>query len=301
MTIIDFLQHIQNPDATARTQAISVLGMVEDTRALAPLQAHYPQEPDKKVKQAIEWAGKRLAIATERGYDIYQDILERFSVYTEIRAYVEAGVSDYEADLLRRVAIETGSDSISMGTASTLGRAFIGYQMGGIAGASLMAMSDMARSQSHGEYVDPTQGMPRRAVPQTPTNNDYRPALQALLTHPQADMRVKAMQEIGRAYNLAALPHVFRPFLRDSDPTVRQTVEHVAKSMYLSALYAKLSNEGIIEQEVQQQIADAREELKRMGHRHGTPKGNQESSPEELQALLNRAQEKKQQQRRKRR
>lgn len=300
MTIIDFLAFISNPDSILRTQAVGVLGMVEDTRALAPIQAAYPRETDDNVRQVMDWTGKRLAAAHQRGYDIYQDILERFGVRAEIDAFVQADMSDQEAELLRRVASQTGQDGISMKAGSTLGRAFIGYQMGGFAGAAMMAMSDIVNSRIHSDGIDPTRGLSRRAVPQVPTERDFRPALTILTTERDPKAREKSIVEIGQINNMSVLPHLVRSFVRDPDPTVRETVERIAKGIYLGAIYAKLSAEGVIEREVQDQIAAFRKGMKEMAQQEAS-KGNQEASPDEIKAMLAKAQAKREEQRRKKR
>lgn len=300
MTIIDFLDFISNPEPILRTQAVGVLGMVEDTRALGPLQAAYPRETDDGVRQVMDWTGKRLAAAQQRGYDIYQDILDRFGVRAEISSFVQADTSDQEAELLRRVASQTGQDSMSMKAGGTLGRAFIGYQMGGFAGAAMMAMSDIVNSRIHSEGIDPTRGLARRAVPQLPTEGDFRAALSVLSTDRDPKAREKAILEIGQIYNVAVLPHLVRSFLRDPDLTVRETVERIAKGMYAGALYAKLSADGVIEREVQAQIAAFRKGIKAITDQEAA-KGNQESSPEQIKAMLDKAQAKREEARRKKR
>lgn len=300
MTYIDFLAFIPHPDPVLRTQALGVLGLVEDTRALAALQAAFPNETDPSVRQVMDWTGKRLAAATQRGYDIFQDLLTRFSVKAEIDAYVQADMSDQEADLLRRIAIETGQSGLSMGTGAALGRAFIGYQMGGMAGAAMMAMSDMVKSRSHSDDFDPTRGLTRRAVPIPPTNGDFRAALETLTTHRDPKLRQQALLEIGRVNNMSALPHMVRSFLRDPDAEVRESVERVAKGIYLGGLYSKLSSDGVIEREVQEQIAAFRKDMKAMAQREAA-KGNQEASADEIKAMLAKAQAKKEEQRKKKR
>ncbi|PJF45166.1 MAG: hypothetical protein CUN55_00220 [Phototrophicales bacterium] len=300
MSFIDYLAFIKHPNATLRAQAVSVLGLVEDTRALEPLQAAFPTETEQAVRLAMDWAGQRIAAAVGRGYDIFQDILERFGVKAEIDAFVQADMSEQEAELLRRVAMQSGQSDLSMGIGTSFGRVFIGYQMGGIGGAAMMAMSDYMKSKAKkDQFIDPTSGLVRRAVPQPPTDGDFRAALQVLTTNPDPNARQKALIEIGKLHNMSVLPHLVRPFLRDPDAEVRASIERVAKGIYLGALYAQLSAEGVIEREVQHQIAVFRQDMQQLQQREAA-KGNQEASAEEIQEILARAQAKKKARRKKR-
>lgn len=298
-----FIQQLQDPTPKTRALAAGVIGLVEELRAFDAIKAAFPKEAHPDARQMLDWAGNRLLAAHQRGYDTFEDLLERFGVNRDIRDKVQANLSEREAELLRRVAASVhNSDQMKMNAGSTMGRAMIGYAMGGMAGAALHALSDVRASLFHDDAPTFDDG-PQRALPQMPTTNDFTAALRELYKNPNAYDRQRAVVAIGRAHNLDALPYLVMPFIKEQDTETRASIQNVARGLYLGAWYYQLSQDGKIAREIEKRAAQAQQEVNDMSANEGSgaqaiPQENKQASPEEIAAMLRKAEAKKRKRRR---
>lgn len=297
MDVSIFIQQISSDDPRHRGLAAGVLGLVEEIRGLPKIQQAFRRETKAELREMLEWAGKRLAAAQKRGYDSFEDLLERFGVLREIDERIQHNMSRDEEALLRQIATQIGQDGLKMNMGSTMGRAMIGYAMGGFAGAALHALSDIRHIKDSSEGTNVVGETTTRAVPQAPTQSDFKNTLRELYQNPEPQARVAAMIELGRLRNPALLPHLVIPFRRDPSLEVRATIERVAKGLYLGTLYYNLSQRGVIEKEIEERIGAFRQQLLTEGGGSTgtapTPRENQEASREEIAKILKQAEAKK--------
>jgi hypothetical protein len=305
MQVATFIQQLQADAPKTRGLAAGVLGLVEEKRAFDTIKAAFAGETHADCRKLLDWAGKRLVAAHERGYDTFEDVLERFGVNRDIQAQVQAGMSAREAELMRRVASSIqSSDGLSMNTVTTVGRSMMGYAMGGFAGAALHALSDIRASRGH-EDAPTFDATPQRAVPQMPTTQDFSEPLREFLQAKDPFAQQRAIVKLGNCNNPAVLPHLVVPFIKAQDADVRTSIENVARGLYLGAWYYQLSQEGVIEREIEKRVQATQRQLKDMtdADRNDTggaavPEENRESSPEEIASILKKAEQKKRKRRR---
>lgn len=63
MALADLIQQLSNPDQWARVEALRILAMVEDARALDSIRAVYEGDPEPGVREIALWAGKIIYTA----------------------------------------------------------------------------------------------------------------------------------------------------------------------------------------------------------------------------------------------
>ena len=84
MQLQHFLGELSHSDSTVRQNTICILGLVDETRALPALRLRFTIEPDPEVKQAIDWAGRRITAAQQAGHTVLDEIFRTFKINAEI-------------------------------------------------------------------------------------------------------------------------------------------------------------------------------------------------------------------------
>lgn len=72
-------QQLRDPDPRTRVQALRILAMVEETRALNAVRWLYKNDPETGVREVAAWAGKLLWEAEQRGHSTARAMEEMFS------------------------------------------------------------------------------------------------------------------------------------------------------------------------------------------------------------------------------
>jgi hypothetical protein len=68
MDIRELAQRLRDPDPRVRVEALRILAMVEETRALGAVRWVYLHDPEPGVRDVANWAGNLLWQAHQRGY-----------------------------------------------------------------------------------------------------------------------------------------------------------------------------------------------------------------------------------------
>ena len=77
------LENLHHPNAQIRQTTVLILGMVDEVRAIVPMQKRYARESNRNVKQAIQTVGGQLAKTKREGYETLTALCEYFHVYDE--------------------------------------------------------------------------------------------------------------------------------------------------------------------------------------------------------------------------
>ncbi len=248
---------LNNPQPAVRLNVVRVIGMVEETRLLEPLRQRYQIETVPQVKDALEWAGKRLYKAHQSGYNVIDDLFEHFNLNREIanmQSETEAKmIEQMQQDLDRDVSIRSNKarhQTIGMAGAVTAGAIIAG---GGLAASSIMAGALSAGPEAASSNLEPTKDQisSKRTPAPRPSNVDIMIFVKRLREHPDPRNRIAATVELGNLNNPTALPHLAVAFTSDSIHEVRQSAEKFGKILYLSAVYWQMTQDGSLEHEFQ--------------------------------------------------
>ncbi|GIK66518.1 MAG: hypothetical protein BroJett018_43120 [Chloroflexota bacterium] len=251
------LQGVNAPNPETRLNVVRVLGMVEETRALSVLGERFKVETDATVKQAIQWAGKKIHQASQSGYSTINEIFRFFGIDREIANLVDPR----EEELMRRMQasmdnalIKSQQDAASrrMTTAAALG---VGATLiaGPLTGGMLMGT---AMSGSASDIASSNMGGPRReelsskrTPPPIPSDVNITIWVRRLLEDPNRENRKNAAIELANFNNPLALPHLATALLNDMDPMVREAAERYGKVLYWKMIYWEMEQDGTLEQE----------------------------------------------------
>jgi hypothetical protein len=97
VTFESLLAQLQESDPTKRIQALRILALVEETRAVNTILALYKSDPHPQVREIAKWAGGIIWRASQTGYDSE----------AAMRAFIEGGRKTYAQEaLVDRLAIE---------------------------------------------------------------------------------------------------------------------------------------------------------------------------------------------------
>lgn len=257
MKLEALLQGVNAPNPETRLNVVRVLGMVEETRALGVLGERYKVETDATVKQAIQWAGKKIHQASQSGYSTINEIFRFFGIDREIANLVDPR----EEELMRRMQtsmdnamIKSQQDTASrrMTTAAALGvgaALIAGPLTGGMLMGSAMsgAASDIASSNMGGPRREELSN--KRTPPPIPADVNITIWVKRLLEDPNRENRKNAAIELANFNNPLALPHLATALLNDMDPVVREAAERYGKVLYWKMIYWEMEQDGTLEQE----------------------------------------------------
>jgi len=78
MDIQELAQRLRDPDPRVRVEALRILAMVEETRALGAVRWVYLHDPEPGVRDVANWTGNLLWQAHRRGYSTEHALEEMF-------------------------------------------------------------------------------------------------------------------------------------------------------------------------------------------------------------------------------
>jgi hypothetical protein len=70
---------LRDPDPRVRVEALRILAMVEETRALDAVRWIYKHDPEAGVREVADWAGRLIWVAYQRGYTTERALEELFA------------------------------------------------------------------------------------------------------------------------------------------------------------------------------------------------------------------------------
>ncbi len=249
------LQGVNAPNPETRLNVVRVLGMVEETRALTVLGERYKVETDATVKQAIQWAGKKIHQASQSGYSTINEVFRFFGIDREIANLVDPR----EAELLRRMQTsmdnamiksqqDAASRRITTATAMGIGATLIaGPLTGGLVMGSAMSGGIDASSSNMGPLREALSN--KRTPPPVPADVNITIWAKRLLEDPNRENRKNAAIELANFNNPLALPHLATALINDMDPVVREAAERYGKVLYWKMIYWEMEQDGTLEQE----------------------------------------------------
>ncbi|MBN1285266.1 MAG: HEAT repeat domain-containing protein [Anaerolineae bacterium] len=266
---------LKSAQPAVRRNAARILGMVEETRALDAIRARYGAEADSATRPILAWAGKRLFEAQQRGYSTIDEIFRRFKLDRELEHLHEKDEAEALKRLQHKLDMQTLSDQSSAKSGLVVGASIafgIGMPTAGLVGSNL------------GES-DRVQGSTSRVPPTCPSDANVAVWLQRLRQSDDALTRERAAVELRALNNPAALPDLANAFLDDPAPQVCELAEQAGKALYLGAIYWEMSQDGSIDEEFQRR-ADA---AGRPASKKKPGSGSAPHSPEDISALLRKA------------
>jgi hypothetical protein len=70
---------LRDPDPRVRVEALRILAMVEETRALEAIRWIFTNDPEPGVREVADWAGRLIWTAYQRGYSTQRAMEEMFA------------------------------------------------------------------------------------------------------------------------------------------------------------------------------------------------------------------------------
>lgn len=247
MNIQVLTQELHNPQPSTRLTIVRVVGMVEETQLLPRLRERFKLETDPDIRAALDWAGKRLYQAHQRGHSTLNAIFSHFNIDREI----ENAPDEKEAELMKQMQSNLDRDLLRMQTdagTKKVGLAAGAALAGGIIGATTAAISTDAASSNLGAGKEFLSGS--RIPAPIPATSDIKIWTKRLREDANPDLRKKAAIELGNLNNPSALPYLALSFTADTVADVRNTAERFGKILYWSAVYWQMTQDGTIEQEI---------------------------------------------------
>ncbi|MCZ7538546.1 MAG: HEAT repeat domain-containing protein [Anaerolineae bacterium] len=301
-TLIAGLNHAS---ASVRLDVVRVLGMVEETRALDPLRARYPTEPDETVRRAIAWAGSRLFQAQQKGHTTVDAVCRNFGVDRALENTPDA----VEAELLRKLQDQFDRDLLNMKERQNVRRAgtALAAGLGGamLGGASLGAMA-MAGTLLSGtsSLSSGLEGRPVSGATRTPATRPSEVPIEVwvrrLRESTSPEQRAQAALELAQLNNPRALPHLAAAFLGDTSAHTRETAERCGKALYWSITYWEMEQSGALAQEMEQRAQRLGKTLPRDAVPAAQAGPPVDPSPLDVGEILRKAQQERDERRRKR-
>ena len=294
------LTNLASNDPATRLSAVRILGLVEEINALPAIRQRFAAETDPEVKKALDWAGRRLFAAHQAGYSTLNEIFRHFKIDAEI----ENAEDPTETQLMQRLqdGFESDLRKMQMGGSlrNTITGAAVGALVGGAAGAASGAMMGaMAASSNMGEKR-PEVGK-QRIPPQVPAKTNFDIWLRRLRDTSTPANREKAVLEIVHLNNPAALPALAEAYIGATE-SLQNAILKAAKTLYWSAMYWELSQDGTVDQEMKRRLeakGKATPATMPSQQSEANKRATQETSKEELAQILARAQEAKEKRKKK--
>lgn len=81
MSYESLIENLHHPNAQIRKATVLIMGMVDEVRAMNPMQKRYARESNRNVKQAIQTVGGHLALRRRDGFDTLTALAEYFRIY----------------------------------------------------------------------------------------------------------------------------------------------------------------------------------------------------------------------------
>lgn len=78
MLLPKLIHDLRDTDPNARIKALQILAMLEETRSIKAVAQVYKDDPDERVRQIAQWAGKVIWQAFQRGYTTEAALQQHF-------------------------------------------------------------------------------------------------------------------------------------------------------------------------------------------------------------------------------
>jgi hypothetical protein len=100
---------LRDPDPRVRVEALRILAMVEETRALEAIRWIFTNDPEPGVREVANWAGRLVWVAHQRGYSTQRAMEEMFArpFTTEHQERFLASLSRYDLREVRHRQTQT--------------------------------------------------------------------------------------------------------------------------------------------------------------------------------------------------
>lgn len=298
MKLENLLANLNNPDPAIRVDVIRVLGMVDETQALAALAQRYKVETDPAVREALDWAGKRLHAAHQAGYNTVDEICREFGVDNEIMnaedpeeaKLMKQMQDEFEREMLR-MKEQGATKKASMAAAAGLAGAMLGgMSMGtGMMSSALKPGAEVASSNLGGGH--PQIGT-QRTPAAMPSKVNISVWVRRLTEESGTANREKAAIELSALNNPAALPHLAATFVSDPSPKVRETAQRAGKRLYWRTVYWHMEQDGSLAEEIQHRAAAMGKTLEAKPGDKPAPSASESpasAQQEDISAILRRA------------
>ncbi len=298
MKLENLLANLNNSDPAIRIDVTRVLGMVDETLALMAIGQHYKTETEPAVRQALDWAGKRLYAAHQAGYNTVDEICRQFGVDNEI-AHAE---DPEEAKLLKKMQDEFERDMLRMkeqGASKKAGMAAAAGIAGAMMGGMSMGMGMMGSALKPGaEAASSNLGGSRpqigtqRTPAAMPSKVNISIWVRRLSEESSAADRAKAVIELGSLNNPAALPHLAAAFASDPSPKVQEAAQRAGKLLYWRTVYWHMEQDGSLAAEMQRRAEAMGKTVRAKASTEPAPTSPESPSsaqPEDVSAILRRA------------
>jgi len=79
MDVFSLAERLRDPDPRVRVEALRILAMVEETRALEAIRWVFQNDPEPGVREVAQWAGHVIWLAQQRGHSTQQAMQDIFS------------------------------------------------------------------------------------------------------------------------------------------------------------------------------------------------------------------------------
>lgn len=292
------IENVSAPDPAFRLQAARILGFVEEVEGLGPIRNQFKGETETEVKSALEWAGKRIFQAKQNGFSTQAAVYDYFNVYAEVTFLTEKNSGRAIQQIEENMRTKSTPSGGNMTTA-----AMAGFVMGGLIGATLTThqarvRNALAQSQASlsGDDLDPDRRLSRRTKAIIPSETNPKPLGLRLLNDPDPRQRIAAASDLAMLNNPAALPYLAQAFLSDPDEEVQIAAEVHGKRLYWQLVYYQMEQDGTVQAYVDAKLKAAGIDPKKV-EISADPKARQ-ASPEEVAAILARAEAEKARKRR---
>lgn len=231
METLDLIQKLYHAEPGIRRQAALVIGMVEETAALAALEQRSREEPDPNIKQVVIWAGKRVQYANQQNFSTIDAIFDHYQIDRELNS----GIDPEEAELLRHqvhIQPETRHNSalnnIRLGSTLTADQIKTGRL--GQRSADKIAML--------------------RIPPIQPTDTNIKLKIKQLMDGAAPQRQKNAAIALREINNPAALPYLALVYYRNENPDLQTLIERSGKILYWSVNYAAMDRNGRLKLEI---------------------------------------------------
>lgn len=262
MKTIALINQLKDANPTVRLESTRVLGLVEETQSLHPLRESFRQEDDPAVQEAIDWAGKRIFAAQQRGYTTFDAIFAEFRLYLppkDTRAAAEESLlrqmdDKFQADLLNQESKRLRSAAIRGAALGALAGDDLGLP--GILGGALLG-STLTGYSPTGLSTSGAQGSSNyRIPPKMPSDMQTNVWMRRLREDPSRDKRIQAARELVELNNPSVLPKMAEAYLAETVVEVQKAIEGAAKLLYITEVYWELSQTDLLEKSIERKMIE---------------------------------------------
>jgi hypothetical protein len=255
MKLENLLQGLNAPPPEIRLNVVQVLGMVDETRATPQLRERFAVETDPEVKNAIQWAGRKIHQAAQAGYSTINEIFRFFFIDREIENLVDPR----EAELVRRITTNMENDLLKsqldsanrkVGTAAAIGiggTLLAGPLVGGAMFTGAMSVGSELASSNVGALRE--QLSTQRTPAPRPSDVNIGVWVKRLREDPNPENRKSVAIELANFNNPAALPFLAAAYINDPEAAVRDTAHTYGKILYWKAIYWEMELDGSLQEE----------------------------------------------------